>query len=212
VNRAKREKKKGRKLRKQAAAKAEVVVPVVNAVGVRDVATKEQMVRLAKQRAELYELENERKILKAKREIEMEKITHEAGANVARVDNWVNDVKSGSGKSAGTGWVSGRVSGSGKSKWSGSWRSRETVSTGITMVSEEVHNAVLKRVAELEAEVKRKDLEAKKKEKLFEEKRRDDDIKVRVETDTRVLRYRSELGALRFEHQVLRESLVDFGQ
>jgi hypothetical protein len=210
-NREKREKRKRRKLRKQAAAKVGVA-PVVNAVGVRDVATKEQMVRLAKQRAELYELENERKILKAKREIEMEKITHEAGANVARVDNWVNDVKSGSGKSAGTGWVSGRVSGSGKSKWSGSWRSRETVSTGVTMVSEEVHNAVLKRVAELEAEVKKKDLEAKKKEKLFEEKRRDDDIKVRVETDARVLRYRSELGALRFEHQVLRESLADFGQ
>jgi hypothetical protein len=154
MNRAKRAKKKARKVRKRAA----VGGPELDSrsVGVKDVATREQMVGLAKQRAELYALENERRILKARREIDMERITHEAGANVKRVDNWVADVNAGSSRSAGTGWFSGKTGGSRKSKWSGSWRSRETVSTGVTMVTEEVHNAVLKRVAELEAALKKK--------------------------------------------------------
>jgi peptidoglycan hydrolase CwlO-like protein len=206
-------------LRRQTASGAVKVEETSNAVGVKDVATREQMVELAKQRAELYKLENERKILKAKREIEMEKITHEAGANVARVDNWVADVKSGSSKSAGTGWASGKTGKSGKTKWSGSWRSRETVSTGVTMVTEEVHDAVLKRVAELEAEVKQKEAEVKKHADDLKEATNEANIKVRGATVARVMRYRHELGELRYEYDTWRNSNVigsslpdDFGQ
>jgi hypothetical protein len=108
---------------------------------------------LAKQRAELYALENERRILKMKREIDMEKQVAEAGADKERVDNWIAEVKSGSSGSARTGWRSPRAK-SANSAWSKSWRSKG--STGITQVTgvpEEVHNEVVKRVAELEAEL-----------------------------------------------------------
>jgi len=158
LNREKREKRKARKLRKQGRLVTDAVkvneVARQTPVGVRDVASQEQLVKLATQRAELYELENERKILKMRREIAMEKATNESGADKQRVDNWIADVKSGSSKSSGSGWASQKTR---KTKWSGSWRSRQTVSTdetvGETVVSEEVHNAVLKKVKELEARV-----------------------------------------------------------
>lgn len=115
----------------------------------------EQAKRLAKQLASLYELRNERELLKLRREIEMEKATQEAGANVARVDNWIAEIKSGKSKSSGT---SRGSTGSGRftkrSAWSGgSWRVRSVGSDGSSVVPEEVHEAVLSRNKELEAKL-----------------------------------------------------------
>jgi hypothetical protein len=150
-------KKMGKRQRdraKRQAAEGGVVGGTSEPVSVRDVATREQMELLARQRAELYALENERKILKMKREIDMEKQVAEAGADKKRVDNWIAEVKSGaSSASAKTGWKSPRAK-SANSAWSKSWRSKgSTGVTQITGVPEDVYNEVVKRVAELEAEL-----------------------------------------------------------
>lgn len=127
-------------------------------IGVADVSTKAEMKRLARQRAELYFLRNEREKLRLQREIEMEKATLEAGANVARVNNWISEVKSGNSKSDGMSKgssSSGRVTK--RSAWSGgSWRSRpkSDETKGSSFVPEEVYNAVVARVAELEEKEK----------------------------------------------------------
>jgi hypothetical protein len=182
---------------------------VVKPVGVRDVATSAQMEHLAKQRAELYALENERKILKMKREIQMEKITEESGAQLQRVDNWVSDVKSGATRSSGSGWASQATR---KTKWSGSWRSRQTVSTEDTGVSEEVHKAVLARVAELEAQVAIEKKQVEAAGKAAKEKRFDAEIERKVQTDERVMRWRAkygeELGKVRSLEAKLKEACV----
>jgi len=122
-------------------------------VGVRDVATREQLRELAVQRAELYKLENERKIIKARREIAMEKQVEASGAQVKRVDNWIADVNSGSARSSGSGWASQKTKSSKNSVWSKSWRSQSSEGTSQGTVSEEVHCAVVKRVSELEREL-----------------------------------------------------------
>lgn len=133
-------------------------------VSVADVLTKKDMKRLAKQRAQLYELRNRREVLRLEREIQMEEETLASGANKIRVGNWVSEVKAGASKATGMSRGStstGRVTK--RSAWSaGSWRTREkSDQTGVSsFVTEEEHQKVVaaSEAFRLEAEQLKKEI------------------------------------------------------
>jgi len=136
-NAANRLRRKAAKLARAASA-PDVGSGAAEPVGFRDVASKEQLEKLAVQRCELYELENARRILVAKRRIAEETVVADAGIAVVRTNNWINRVRKGAVGTLGTNSMS-TDSGDKRTQWSGasagskSWRAAS--STEDTQVS-----------------------------------------------------------------------------